>query len=251
VLIAQRWVIAKIRNQTFFSLDALNERIAELVAELNDRQMRGYGASRRELFERLDKPALRPLPETRFVPCEWKSARINIDYHVEYERHFYSVPSTLLRQDVEVRATAMTVEIYVRGERIASHMRSSRRGAHTTVTAHMPKAHRAHAEWSPSRILAWAATVGPETAKLSEAILTSRPHPEQGYRSCLGILRLSKTYGGERLESACGRAMAVGARSYRHVDAILKNGLDRLAPTDATDTPRAAHENIRGRSYYH
>ena len=251
VLIAQRWVLAKIRNQTFFSLDALNERIAELIAELNDRPMRVYGASRRELFNRLDKPMLRPLPDARFTTCEWKEARINIDYHVEYDRHFYSVPSTLLRQAVEIRATAATVEIYLRGERVASHARSSKHGHHTTVTAHMPKAHQAHAEWTPTRIIAWAASVGPQTAKLAEVILSSRPHPEQGYRSCLGLLRLSRQYGAGRLESACGRAVAVGARSYRHVQSILKNGLDRLDATQTTGAPRPAHENIRGRGYYH
>jgi len=251
VLLVQRWVLAKIRNQTFFSLEALNERIAELVRELNDRRMRLYGASRRELFERLDKPALMPLPEARFVVSEWKTARINIDYHVEFDHHFYSVPSTLVRQEVDVRATATTVEVYLRSERVASHARSARRGEHTTTSAHMPKAHQAHAEWSPSRILAWAATVGPETAKLAEAILAARPHPEQGYRSCLGILRLSKKYGGERMEAACERALAVGARSYRHVESILKHGLDRLAPSGAAPAPRPAHENIRGRDYYH
>jgi transposase len=251
VLLVQRWVLAKTRNQTFFSLAALNERIAALVRELNDRKMRLYGASRRELFARLDKPALRPLPEARFVVSEWKMARINIDYHVEFDHHFYSVPSTLMRQQVDLRATAMTVEIYLRGERIASHARSAQRGQHTTTAAHMPKAHQAHAAWSPSRILAWAVTVGPETAKLAEAILAARPHPEQGYRSCLGILRLSKKYGHERVEAACGRAVAVGARSYRHVESILKHGLDRLAQGDARATLRPGHENIRGRDYYH
>lgn len=251
VLIAQRWVLAKMRNQIFFSLDAMNERIAELVFELNERRMRVYGASRRELFERLDKPVLGSLPETRFVTSEWKTARINIDYHVEFDHHFYSVPSTLVRQEIDVRATVSTVEIFLRGERVASHVRSAHRGQHTTTPEHMPKAHRAHAEWSPSRILSWAATLGPETAKLAEAILAARPHPEQGYRSCLGILRLSKKYGGDRVEVACGRAMAVGARSYRHVESILKHGLDRLATPEVAETPRPAHENIRGRDYYH
>jgi transposase len=251
VLLVQRWVLAKIRHQTFFSLEALNERIAELVGELNDRRMRVYGASRRELFERLDKPALRPLPEAPFVVSTWKTARINIDYHVEFDHHYDSAPSTLLRQEVDVRATETTVELYLRGERVASHARSARRGEHTTTAAHMPKAHRAHAEWSPSRILGWAATVGPETAKLSEAILTSRPHPEQGYRSCLGILRLAKKYGHARVEAACGRALAVGARSYRHVESMLSHGLDQLATNDPTPSPRPVHENIRGREYYH
>ncbi|MDI1437691.1 IS21 family transposase [Polyangium sorediatum] len=251
VLVAQRWILAKIRNQTFFSLAALNERIAGLVHELNERRMRVYGASRRELFERLDKPALGPLPAARFETCEWKTARVNIDYHVEYDHHFYSVPSTLLRQEVDIRATATTVEIFLRGERVASHPRSIVRGHHTTLAAHMPKVHQAHAEWSPTRILNWAATVGPATAKLAEAILASRPHPEQGYRSCLGLLRLSKAYGTERVEAACERAMAVGARSYRHVESILKHGLDRLAPSDTGTTQAPAHENIRGRDYYH
>ena len=251
VLLVQRWVLAKIRNQIFFSLAELNERIAELVRELNERPMRTYGASRRELFERLDKPALRPLPEARFVVGEWRTARINLDYHIEFDRHYYSVPSTLLRQEVDVRATVTTVEIYLRGERIASHLRSAIRGQHTTTAAHMPKAHQAHAEWTPSRLLAWAATVGPETVKLAEAIFVARPHPEQGYRSCLGIMRLAKKYGIERVEAACGRALGVGARSYRHVESILKHGLDRTAPTDVAPAQRAAHENIRGRDYYH
>jgi transposase len=250
VRIAQRWVLAKIRNQTFFSLDALNERIAELIFELNERQMRSYGASRRELFERLDKPALRPLPDERFVTSEWKAVRVNIDYHVEYDRHYYSVPSSTARQDVDVRATSTTVEIYLRGERIASHARSGHKGQHTTVGAHMPKSHQAHAEWSPSRIVGWAASVGPETVRLAEAILTSRTHPEQGYRSCLGILRLSKKYGGERVELACGRAMSVGALSYRHVESILKHGLDRVPTVEAAEPSRPTHENIRGRGYY-
>lgn len=250
VLIAQRWVLAKMRNQVFFSLDAMNERIAELVFELNERRMRIYGASRRELFERLDKPALGALPEARFVTSEWKTARINIDYHVEFDHHFYSVPSVLARQEIDVRATASTVEIYLRGERVASHARSTRRGQHTTTSTHMPKAHQAHVEWSPSRILTWATTIGPETAKLAGAILAARPHPEQGYRSCLGILRLSKRYGGDRVEVACGRAMSVGARSYRHVESILKHGLDRIAPAEVAEAPRPAHENIRGRGYY-
>lgn len=251
VLIAQRWIVARMRNQVFFSLDEMNVRIGELVADLNERRMRIYGASRRELFERLEKPALGTLPATRFVTSEWKTARINIDYHIEFDHHLYSVPSLLGRQEVDVRATVSTVEIFLRGERVASHARSSYRGAHTTTPEHMPKAHREHAEWSPSRILSWAATLGPETAKLAEAILSSRPHPEQGYRSCLGILRLSKKYGGERVEAACARAMSVGARSYRNVESILKTGLDRVAAADRTGAPARAHENIRGRDYYH
>jgi transposase len=253
VLVAQRWVLAKIRNQTFFSLAELNARITELVDELNDRRMRVYGASRRELFERLDRPALGPLPSERFAYGEWKTAKVNIDYHLEYEHHYYSVPYALLGEMLDVRATRTTVEIFRSRERVTSHARSYERGRHTTQPEHMPKSHQKHAEWTPTRIVKWAESIGPATGKLAEAILVERPHPEQGYRSCLGILRLSKRYGQERLEAACARAMAAGARSYRHVDSILKHGLDRIAPAEESQSKQLslAHENVRGRDYYH
>jgi transposase len=183
---------------------------------------------------------------------EWKlGATVNIDYHIEYEHHYYSVPHALLREKVDVRATTSTVEIYLHNERITSHARSYVRGGHTTKPEHMPAAHQKHLEWSPSRIVGWASTVGPETAKLAEKILAERRHPEQGYRSCLGILRLSKKYGHDRLEAACARALAAGARSYRHVDSILKHGLDRVAESDAPASRALLHENVRGRNYYH
>jgi len=259
VQVAQRWILARLRHRTFFSLVELNEAIRELCDELNDRRMKTYGASRLELFERLDKPALRALPQERFVFGEWGTGRVNIDYHVDVGGHYYSVPHGRAhdargeRAVVDVRTCANTVEIYLRNERIASHVRSDQRGRHTTCAEHMPLAHRAHAEWSPSRIIKWADTIGPETAKLVTAILEERRHPEQGYRSCLGILRLSKKYGGARLEAACVRAVIVRARSYRHVDAILKSGLDRVAlPTSADDDARViTRENVRGPGYYH
>ena len=255
VLVAERWILARVRNQRFFSLEELNGRIAELLVDLNGRRMRVYGASRRELFERLDQPALKPLPDKRFMYGEWKSARVSIDYHLDVERHYYSVPHALVGEKLDVRVTATTVEVFHRGVRVASHVRSYRRGAHTTVAEHMPKAHRDHLEWSPSRFLRWAETVGPKTRALLEAILSERPHPEQGYRSCLGILRLSKRYSRERIEAACARALGVGARSYRHVESILKHGLDRqpLADSTAATEPREAivHENVRGGRYYH
>lgn len=252
VLVAQRWILARLRHETFFSLEALNERIAELLEDLNDRRMRVYGASRRELFERLDRPALRPLPAEAFAYAEWRKARVNIDYHAEVDHHFYSAPHALVHEEVEARLTAITVELFHKGERIASHLRSYQRGRHTTTDEHMPKAHRAHAEWSPSRIVDWAGTIGPSTKALAEAILAERRHPEQGYRSCLGILRLGKRYGKERLEAACARAFAVRARSYRHVESILKNNLDRIPlPAKAPVVgPSADHENIRGGDYY-
>ena len=253
VLIAQRWILARLRNQTFFSLDELNVRIAELVEEMNDRTMKTYGESRRQLFERLDRPALQPMPAERFVYGEWKTVRVNIDYHVEVDHHYYSVHHTLIHAKLDARISAGTVEVFRRDERIASHVRSFARGHHTTVPEHMPKQHQKHLEWSPSRITHWAGTIGPQTARLVGAILTDRPHPEQGYRSCLGILRLGKKYGDERLEAACARALVAGARAYRHIEAILNRGLDRvpLEPVEKGATEPIQHENVRGRDYYH
>jgi transposase len=195
---------------------------------------------------------LRPLPPEPFIYGEWKVAKVSIDYHVELDHHFYSVHHHYRGEQVEVRATSRTVEIFLRGERLAAHARSRARGRHTTCPEHMPKSHREHAEWSPSRLIGWAGTIGPQTAALVEAILDDRPHPEQGYRSCLGLLRLARRYGPDRLEAACARAFGAGARSYRHVDSILKHGLDRTAtPSEAqASLPFATHENIRGRDYY-
>ena len=259
VQIAERWIVARLRNQTFFSLEALNERIAELLVDLNDRVMRLYGQSRKQIFQRLDAPALKALPAQSFVYGEWTTCKVNIDYHVEVDHHYYSVHHSLVHEEVEARLSGATVEVFRRGERVASHRRSFERGRHTTLAEHMPKAHQKHLEWSPSRIREWAATVGEKTAALAEAILESRPHPEQGYRSCLGILRLGKRYGNDRLEAACDRALIAGARSYRHVDSILKRGLDRLPPPESPNGDAATaekeapvnHENVRGRDYYH
>jgi transposase len=252
VQVAERWIVARLRHQSFFSLAALNARIAELLTELNTRPMRLYRASRRELFERLDQPALRPLPAEPFIYAEWKLARVNVDYHVEVHRHYYSVPFALIHELTDVRLTATTVEIFHRGQRVAAHRRDDTPGRHTTLPAHMPKAHQHHLEWTPSRLSQWAQTIGPETAALVAAILADRPHPEQGYRSCLGLLRLGRRHGEARLEAACGRALAVGARSYRHVDSILKHGLDRVPlPEPAVQLPLApVHEHLRGRDYY-
>jgi len=253
VQIAQRWILARLRNQTFFSLDALNERIAELLEDLNDRRMRVYGCSRRELFVRLDQPVLKPLPTASFIYGEWATARVNIDYHIEVDHHYYSAPHSLVHELVDVRSTATTVEIFHGLPSVALHARSYDRGRHTTIAAHMPHAHQQHLEWTPSRIIHWAQSIGPSTARLAEAILADRPHPEHGYRSCLGILRLGKRFGDARLEAACLRAVAVGARSYRHVASILKNGLDRLPvdPAEPEAPSAGTHENVRGAAYYH
>ncbi|MFZ3324268.1 MAG: IS21 family transposase [Usitatibacter sp.] len=253
VLVAQRWILARLRNQTFFSLAELNERIAALLVDLNDRRMRLYGASRRELFERLERATLRPLPAEPFEYGEWKEVRVNIDYHVEVDHHFYSVPHELIHEKLEARWTQTTVEILRGTERITSHARSHVRGKHTTKPEHMPASHQKHLEWSPSRIIRWGASVGASTAALLERILASRQHPEHGYRSCLGILRLSKKYGHERLERACGRALRVNALSYKHVESTLRHGLDHEHLDDEAKParPGVVHENIRGRGYYH
>jgi len=255
VLVAQRWILAQLRHETFFSLEALNARIAELVHDLNHRKhMRLYQATRWEQFERLDRPVLRPLPATPFEYGEWKIARVKLDYHIELRAHYYSVPFTLVHEAVDVRFSATTVEIFHRGDRVAMHRRSHSRGAHTTIAAHMPKAHQAHAEWRPSRILAWAQTMGPETHALADEIMRDRPHPEQGYRSCLGLYRLGHRYGKDRLEAACARARAVGARSYRYVEAMLKRGLDRVPASVQTALlamPAISQAYVRGPEYYH
>jgi transposase len=255
VQVAERWILARIRNETFFCLAELNARIAELLKELNDRPMRAYGQSRRERFDTIDRPALRPLPHEPFELAEWKQARVNLDYHVEYNRGFFSVPHALVHERVEIRSTAASLEVFYKGQRVALHRRPTyfAPGGYSTIPEHMPKSHRQHLEWTPTRLIHWGESVGPKTGELIEGILEDRPHPEQGYRSCLGILRLAKQYGNERLEAACDRAVLVRARSYRHVQSILKNGLDRVPPPETsseTSTPPIAHENVRGGDYY-
>jgi transposase len=252
VQVVQRWVVARMRNEMFFSLESLNERIRALVDELNDRPMRAYGKSRRELFEALDKPALTALPAEKFVYATWTKARLNIDYHAAFEGNFYSAPYVLVHEHLEVRATSTTVELLHKGQRVASHVRSYAKGAYVTAKAHMPKAHQEHLEWPPSRVIEWAGKIGPNVKLLVEALLEQRKHPEQGYRPSLGIVRLAKRYGNERTDKACQRAHLAGARSYRHVAAILKSNLDRAPMPDTVDdnAPRVDHENIRGAGYY-
>jgi transposase len=252
VLVAQRWILAALRNRRFFSVAELNAAIWALLPSLNDRLMKHLGVSRRQLFEQLDRPRLRPLPATRYELGEWRDATVNIDYHVVVESNYYSVPYQLVHQRVEVRLAAATVEIFLTGRRLASHRRRRGRGQCSTDPAHMPAAHRAHAEWTPSRLIAWAATTGPATAELVTAILAAKPHPEQGYRACLGLMRLSKSYGPERMEAACTRAGQLHAPSYRTVATILATGADRVPLADGPTSPavRPPHPNIRGSVYY-
>ncbi len=225
------------------------------MAELNERAFRGEPASRRELFEELERPALKPLPAQRYELAEWKKVTVNIDYHVDYHdsygRHYYSVPYTLVHQKLELRATQATVEVYKGGRRVASHAREHGRRRYITDPAHMPPSHRAHLEWTPSRLVDWARSVSPHAAALAEKMLASRPHPEHSYRACLGLMALAKRYGNERLGAACQRALASGAISYTSVKSILAQNLDRAPLPVASAAPAPAeHENLRGAGYY-
>jgi len=252
VLLAERWILARLRNWRFWSLAEANAVIGELVVAINERPFTKMAGSRRSWFEELERPVMRPLPATRYEVATWRlGLKVNIDYHIESDGHYYSVPYQLVGQRVDVRLAATTVEVFHSSRRVASHIRSHVKGGHTTDPAHMPVSHRRHAEWSPSRIIAWAQRTGPATAGLAEAIMAARPHPEQGCRSCLGIIRLADRYGAERVEAACARALAARALSYRSVESILRHGLD-AAPLGDPPPVRAhpRHANLRGPGYY-
>lgn len=253
VLLVERWILAALRHQTFFSLSELNRAIRTLLTRLNARPFRKLPGSRQALFETLDRPALRPLPDAPYVYAEWRKARVHIDYHVEVDRHYYSVPYQLVKHAIEIRLTAHTVECFFQGNRVASHARAHLPGRHTTLPEHMPTAHRQYAEWTPERLVRWAEKSGPATAALIQRLLERRTHPQQGFRSALGIMRLGKSYGADRLEAACARALELGALSYRSLESILRQGLDRTpvtTPEEAPATP-AEHEHLRGARYYH
>lgn len=256
VQVVERWILARLRHRRFFSLTELNEAIGAWLEPLNTRAFRRLPGSRREAYETLDRPALRALPTQPFQFAQWKPARPNIDYHVEFEGHYYSVPYALAGQAVELRITASTIECFASGRRVAAHARSHRRGVFTTLTEHMPASHQAHSQWTPSKLIAWGATIGAHTERVVTHQLERMPHPEQGYRACLGLMSLARKYGHARLEAAATRAVTLGAMRYQNVASILKSGLDR-APLPAA-TPQqtelalpAAHANVRGPHYYH
>jgi transposase len=251
VQVATRWIIAKLRNRRFFSLAELNAAILELVTHLNARVTRHLGTSRRALFDELERPALKKLPVEPYIYAEWKECKVGLDYHVEVDQHYYSVPHALLRETVWVRIAARTIEVFHHGQRVAAHMRSAAHRKHTTVREHMPSSHRRYADWTPERITREAGEIGRNTAILVEIIMRERSHPEQGFRACVGIIRLVKSYGCDRLEAACGRALEIGARSFSSVNSILKNNLDTKRPAPAADGPAIAHHNIRGSGYFH
>jgi transposase len=250
VQIAERWIVAALRHRKFFSLGELNRAIGELLEKLNQRPFQKREGSRRSLFLEVDQPALQPLPAERFDLSVWSQATVNIDYHIQFDSSFYSVPYRLARHEVEVRATPTTVEIFHRGQRVASHRRAPKPYTAVTDPEHRPASHRAHLDWPPSRMIEWARTVGPRTAALVEKILEAFPHPEMGYRSCLGVIRLGQRYPAARIEAAAERALATGAVSYKSLDSILRRHLDEQPLNLPAARPLPSHENIRGAAYF-
>jgi len=251
VQVAQRWIIAALRHHKFFSLEDANHAIRELLDRLNDRPFRKRDGSRASVFATVDKPALRPLPSEPFDMSHWSRARVNIDYHVVFDENLYSVPYNLVHEAVEIRSTPLTVEILHKGTRVASHVRSRGRGVLVTNDDHRPRSHRAHLEWPPSRMVQWAQTIGPNTARLIERMMEGKPHPEMGYRGCLGVIRLADRYSHARMEAAAERALLTGACRYRSIESILKNSLDQQAPSASpTAGPTTLHDNIRGAEYF-
>jgi transposase len=251
VQVVERWVIAALRHRKFFRLEEVNRAVRDLLERLNQRPFRKREGSRASVFAALERSALRPLPAERFDMSQWSRARVNIDYHIAFQGNFYSVPYTLVQEPVEVRSTPATVEIFHQGQRVASHLRSRTRGQAVTENQHRPKSHQAHLEWTPSRMVTWAEQTGPHTARLFERILAEKPHPEMGYRSCLGIIRLAEQYSAARMEAAADRALRTGACRYQSVKSILKNSLDQQ-PLDEPPTlpPPVPHDNIRGAGYF-
>lgn len=247
----ERQILAKLRDQKFFSLQELNKAIHRLLNNLNQRSFQKLPGSRQSQFDELEKNLLKALPQKRYVFAEWKKVRAGADYHIELNQHYYSVPYTFAKKELDARFTQDIVEVFFKNKRIASHVRSYKKHKHTTVKQHMPKQHQFYAEWTPERMIHWAEKVGSATAKLCEIIMQSRAHPQQGFRSCLGILRLAKSYGNERLESSCKRALIIGAHSYRSIESILKNGLDHatISVESSTNIP-GEHENVRGQDYF-
>jgi transposase len=247
----ERWVMAPLRNRTFFSMGELKQALREQLEWYNNRSFQKLEGSRRSLFEAVDKPALKPLPASPYAFAEWKQAKVHIDYHVEVDVHRYSVPYQYVGKKVDVRLADATVELYLNSKRIASHRRNPKKGGFTTIKEHMPKSHQEHLDWTPERLIRWAAKTGPQTEMLVERLLASHPHPQQGFRPCLGIMRLGKRYGSERLEAACARALAINSINYKSIDSILRHNLDQQ-PLPETQPPQPVieHPNVRGSEYY-
>jgi transposase len=256
VQIVERWIMARLRHHTFFTLASLNQSIRLLLTDLNQRPFKKLPGSRLSQFEQLDQPVLRALPVQPYRYSEIKQARVHIDYHIEYEQHYYSVPHHLVKQLVEIQCSDQTVAVYYQGQRMASHARSYRPGAHSTCAEHMPRNHRAMRDWSPERFLRWAADIGPQTAEVVKYLLQEKRHKEQSYRRILALLGNAKKYGRERLNNACGRALLINSPTRTSVESILKQGLDQVSVETPPNTVQEelsldSHENIRGEDYYH
>lgn len=252
VQIVERWILARLRHHTFFSLFELNQAIEGLLEDLNSRPFQKLPGSRREAFEKLDKPALKPLPREAYEYAEWKQAKPGIDYHIEVAKHYYSVPHALVGKRLDVRFSASLVEVFSKGKPVARHVRAAK-GGHTTIPEHMPKSHREHRQWSPGRFMNWGQEIGPATLEVVKRQLHDRPHPEHGYRACLGLLNLAKRYTRPRLEAACERALQLGSPSYRSIRSMLEKGLDQLkeSQNEAAQDELPLHDNVRGSGYYH
>ena len=252
VQLVTRWILAKLRKRTFFDLAELNRAIRLLLEELNTRPFKnGRPGSRKDLFLEKEKEVLGLLPSTRYELARWKKAKVPIDYHVEVDHHFYSVPHALIHQEARVRITESVVEVFHRGERVASHQKDPAPGCHTTLSAHMPESHQAVRGWSPERFLEWAGRSGKATRQVGEALLSSRRHPQQAYRSCLGLLSLARNDSPSTLEHACQRALALGVGSYREIRVLMESASSRKTLSDAPNSPPAqTHDNIRGARFY-
>jgi transposase len=251
VLIVERWILARLRNRVFTSLAELNQAIAELVHYLNLKPFKKLPGSRATAFAEIDKPALKPLPVYPYEYADFKKARVHIDYHVELDGHYYSVPYALISKEINIRSTVSRIECWYQGKQIAIHARSYRKGSHTTLSEHMPKSHRKHMEWTSGRFLNWAAQIGFATTSMVKYLLENKPHPEQGYRSCLGLLNLAKRFGEDRLEKACDYALKIGAKTRRSVESILVRNMENTVIASSQiyiDIPY--HENLRGSNYY-
>jgi transposase len=255
VLLASRWIIAALRHKTFFSIEELNKEIEFLLEKINHKKMRYYKKSRRELFEEIDKSALGVLRQTPYEYAEWKDATINIDHHIVYDDHFYSAPYKLISKKIQVRATSTIVELYFKNERIASHLRSYKKGKFTTNPTHRPPSHQEHLKWTPERIISWARTKGENIALFVGSLIDRQAHPEQGYRSSLGVIRLTDKYGVARVNQACGNALAIDAIKYQTVKNMLKNGMDHVVSANNKNQKQkdffTLNENVRGKEYYH
>lgn len=250
VLIAERWILARLRDQRFFSLGEVNEAVGSLLTRLNEHPFKKLPGCRKELFARIEKPALKPLPERRYELAHWKKVAVNIDYHVEVDGHYYSVPYTLIRQELMARYTRSGVELFHKSRRVAVHVRSYQKGRHTTIQEHRPPAHAKYLEWTPERILSWAGTVGSNCTEAARQLMAERTIPEHAFRPCMGIIRLGKRYGNDRVDRACLRALKMHIVGYRHIESMLKTGRDQLPDADAANRPAVLHDNLRGAAYY-